>query len=432
MVILLTGATGFIGSRIAQRLRAVGHTLILAVRDPTRLAQEEGGLTSPNTGPVVEQCVLADLATDRESEWNARLEGVDAVINAAGLFREQGVETFEAVHQAGPVALFRACTQSGVKRVIQISALGADSDAITPFLRSKKLADDVLLNLPLSALVLQPSLVFGTQGISSQLFLQMATWPLLPLPGGGQAWIQPVHVDDVAEAVIWAIGDPSITGRMAAVGPVALTLNEYLTTLRRGLGDGSARVLPLPSALVRLIARVPAVSGGWLDRDALSMLERGSCAPSEPFAQLVGRLLRSPAEFVIPQGRQAAALRAKLQWLLPMLRLSVAIVWLTAGIVSLGLYPVVDSLALLAAAGATGWFALLLLYGAAGVDILLGVGTLCLRRRRRLWQAQILVMLFYTAVITIVLPEFWLHPYGPVVKNLPLLMAILLLMKLEE
>jgi hypothetical protein len=127
--------------------------------------------------------------------------------------------------------------------------------------------------------------------------------------------------------------------------------------------------------------------------------------------------------------------RAQLNWLLPMLRISLALVWLWTGIVSLGLYPVENSYALLARTGVPTALAPLMLYGAALLDIALGLGILFLKQgrpRRWLWMAQLILILVYSVIITIRLPEFWLHPYGPLLKNLPMLVAICLLMELED
>ena len=91
-----------------------------------------------------------------------------------------------------------------------------------------------------------------------------------------------------------------------------------------------------------------------------------------------------------------------------------------------------ESYALLARTGITGMLAPLMLYGAALMDLAFGIGTLVLKRRRWLWLAQLGLILFYTVVISIRLPEFWLHPYGPLLKNLPMLAAIWLLCELEK
>ena len=111
---------------------------------------------------------------------------------------------------------------------------------------------------------------------------------------------------------------------------------------------------------------------------------------------------------------------------------AIALVWIVTGIVSLGLYPVEDSLALLARSGVPASLRPLALYGAALLDLAMGAATLALPRRRWLWLAQIALVVGYTAIITWRLPEQWLHPYGPVVKNLPILAALVLLYTLEE
>jgi hypothetical protein len=96
-------------------------------------------------------------------------------------------------------------------------------------------------------------------------------------------------------------------------------------------------------------------------------------------------------------------------------------------------YPVASSLALLASAGVTSAaFAQLLLYGGAALDLVLGVATLVARPRRGLWLAQIGVIVLYTTIITVRLPALWLEPFGPVLKNVPLLAALWLLYELEE
>jgi hypothetical protein len=98
----------------------------------------------------------------------------------------------------------------------------------------------------------------------------------------------------------------------------------------------------------------------------------------------------------------------------------------------MGVYPVEESYELLARVGITGSLAPPALYGAAAMDIAFGLGTLFLRKRRLLWIAQVALIGVYTLAITIYLPEFWLHPFGPLIKNLPILASIWLLYELEK
>ena len=115
-----------------------------------------------------------------------------------------------------------------------------------------------------------------------------------------------------------------------------------------------------------------------------------------------------------------------------LLRLSVAAMWIIAGAVSMGLFPVERSFALLAAVGVPAALAPLVLYGAAALDLLLGVLTLWLRRARWLWTAQLIIVLVYTAIISVRLPELWLDPFGPIAKNLPILALLVALRELDR
>jgi hypothetical protein len=186
-------------------------------------------------------------------------------------------------------------------------------------------------------------------------------------------------------------------------------------------------------ALVRVAASLARFAPRALfDRDSLAMLERGNTADVTGTVRWLGRAPRPIEAFVAPESRARTRAAAKLGWLVPVLRVAIACVWIVTGIVSLGLYPVSESYALLARVGVPGALAPVMLYGAAALDIALGIGVLALARRRALWLAQIAVIVGYTVIITWKLPEFWLHPYGPLLKNLPMLAAIWLLCELEE
>ena len=114
-----------------------------------------------------------------------------------------------------------------------------------------------------------------------------------------------------------------------------------------------------------------------------------------------------------------------------LLRGSIAAVWIGTAVVSCGLYPVADSLALLERVGAHGAVAWMLLFGAAGLDLLLGFATL-VWPRRPLWWAQISLIVLYSALISWRLPEYWLHPHGPMLKNLPMLAGLCLLLAVDR
>ena len=246
--------------------------------------------------------------------------------------------------------------------------------------------------------------------------------------------MQPVHIDDLVAAMrVLVERDASPGTYLPVVGPEAISLRTFLARLRVAMGGGRAHFLPVPLGLMRIGARAGRyLPGALLDPETLAMLERGNTADAGPLTRLLGRPPRPVRRFIAPQEAAALRLQAKLNWLLPVLRLSIALVWILTGVVSLGLYPVEESYALLARTGITGWLAPLMLYGAALLDLCFGIATLALKRRRWLWAAQLSVIGFYTVIITFRLPEFWLHPYGPLSKNLPMLAAIWLLLALEK
>lgn len=424
MVILLAGANGFLGRALSYALAAGGHVILGTTRDPT----------SAHRGSVVARWLKADYTRDHSAEdWTPRLAGVDLAINAVGIFRESLGQTFHAIHVAAPRALFEACAKSGV-RVVQISALGADDGVTSAYHASKRAADEFLLGICPTAAVLQPSLVYGPGGGSATLFNLLASMPLLPLPGKGTQRLQPIHVEDFATAVARVIDAAQCQGvRVPLVGPKPVTLRGYLAALREGLGLGKPTFIPIPWRAMQLLARIAQLlPRSLLTLESLSMLERGNTADAMQTRRLLGREPRAVTAFISPAESGQARLDATLSWLLPVLRIAIATVWIVSGIVSLGVYPVEESYQLLARVGITGSIAPFVLYGAALLDLVFGLASLLLPRRRLLWLAQTAVILGYTCVITFALPEYWLHPFGPIVKNLPMLAALWTLYELER
>lgn len=268
MKILLTGASGFIGGHIQQALEQVGHKVVPISRhhgfDFTQMLTPE--------------------------DWLPHTKGMDAVINSVGIIAETRGQTFDALHHRAPAALFRACVMTGVPRAIQISALGADEQAFTPYQLSKKAADDALRNLPLEWFVLRPSLVYGEGGKSSALFRSMANIPVIPLVGNGGQRIQPVHVSDVVATVLQCLQVASARHILDVVGPSPLTFVEWLQAIRLKSGRKAALTLPIPFPLVMATAHLGKLVVPTLHPDNLRMLQHGNTADVQPLADFLGRL----------------------------------------------------------------------------------------------------------------------------------------------
>ncbi len=360
------------------------------------------------------------------------VRGCDLVINAVGILQERGRQTFDALHTAGPRSLFAACQAASVPRVMQISALGADPTAQSRYHRSKSAADQFLMASSLDWAILQPSLVYGPGGTSARLFDLLATLPFTPLPAGGRQQVQPVFIDDLVEVVLaLAVHPGPLRCVLPVVGPEPLELRVFLSQLRQALGKPPAQVLAMPRRFMQVVARVGDHTPGiMLDSETWQMLERGNVADAGKVTRWLGRPPRAVRDFVPADQQTMRRLHAELLWLLPLLRASVAAMWIVAGIVSL--YPVETGLALLRSIGSPAALAPFLLGGAIATDLALGVLTLWPRRPRWLWSAQIAVVVVYTVIITLMLPALWLEPFGPVAKNLPILALLLLLQQLEK
>lgn len=424
MRILLTGATGFIGRHLAHALARAGHRVVgVARRAPPTVA-----------GVAPHEWHEADFAAMTSPEaWMPWLNDIDVVINAVGIIAQTDDRAgFDVLHVTAPKALFQACGQAGTRRVIHLSALGADDQAGTQYHLSKRAGDEALLALRsqgLDGVVLQPSLVFGPDGASAQFFLQLAAWPWLIVPAGaGQ--VQPVHVDDLCDAVLRLVDGAEVMAPVIpVVGPQPMSLVDYVQQLRAAMGMSAARVWQVPAVLVDQAVAL-GVGAPLLNRETWQMLRRGNTAEAATLERLLGRPPRPASRFLLAHERAAASTAARLPAALALLRLSLAAVWLVTAIVSFGLYPVADSLALLGRVGIHGSLGWLALYAAAVLDLVLGFATLA-RPRRGLWWAQIGLIGLYTVLISWKLPEYWLHPYGPMLKNLPMLAALALLISLE-
>lgn len=268
MNVLLTGASGFIGSHLARALRAAEYVVVEARR------------TVASGTASVRIDFTRDLAV---RDWLPKLVGIDAVINAVGIVREQGAQTFENVHKRAPQALFTACVAAGVKRIVQISALGADR-GMTRYFRSKRAADDYLATLPLEWTIVRPALVYGADGSSARGFTRLVRLPVVPLAGRGEQRVQPLHIDDLTEALVHVLGDASThRARIELVGPQALSLRELLAGLRAAKHLSPPRFLSVPIPLL-------------MDDETLGLLEAGARGDPATLVQLLGRPLRSMSQ----------------------------------------------------------------------------------------------------------------------------------------
>lgn len=428
MRVFLAGATGFIGGHVLEALAERGHEVTCLARGAgaRRLAE----LKLPGVRVVEGEFT-------RPAEWEAHLADRQAVVNTVGIIRDSPGATFEAVHQDAAIALFEAARRAGVAKIVQVSAMGADAGAQSRYHRTKRAADERLAALGVPYVVLRPSFVYGAGDSSMSFFASLAAQPITAVPGDGQYRVQPIHVGDLARAVALAIESEGLRDAVVDVGGgETVTFDAMLDTLARWLGKpGGARKLHVPWALMRLAAAWTDATGGRgpITGEELAMLRRGNCGDNAAFVRLFGF---EPLPFSLGIARrprtQEALWHARLAPLRLPLRLSIAFVWLATGIVSAFVYPLEESLKLMAGVGFTGALATPILYATSFFEIGLAAATALGWRVRWMGALQLALMFGFMAILTAGTPELWWHPFGPLTKNIPLIGATLVMMALEE
>ncbi|MGE0230387.1 MAG: SDR family oxidoreductase [Flavobacteriaceae bacterium] len=417
MRILLLGAGGFIGRHVLAELLRYGHEVVAVVR------RDEGlGAAFPEAG-----ILTLDLARETaEDAWLARLAGIDAVVNAAGLLR--GLD-MDAVHVRMPASLYAACRKAGIGRVVLVSAISAREDVDTDYARTKLHGEAILRASGNRWTILRPSLVYGRGsygGTSLLRGLSALPWRV-PLPGKGDFLFAPIHALDLARAVRTVCENDSCAGRtLEPSGPETIALAELLGRYRQWLGLGSARFVSVPMPLMHLLARIGDRFGaGPVSRNSLVQMIAGNAGNGAAFAAAIGFLPRSLADALRddPAGVQDRW-HARLFFLPPLLRAVLALTWIASallGWLSGTAYTreLVDALSL-----PQSWALPLQLAGS--LTDLLVAGIVMLDGKGRLSTAvQLLVVLVYTGVIGFALPRLWLDPLGPLLKNLAFMALVL-------
>jgi dihydroflavonol-4-reductase len=252
--IALTGATGFVGSHLAEALLGAGHSLSCLVRSPARAAAlREAG------------CTLVEGGLDDEDALRRLVDGAEVLYHVAGVIAARSPAEFERVNRAGTFALARLARQAGVRRLVYVSSLAvsgptvpgrpleeADRDQpVTPYGRSKQAGEEAVRASGVAFTIVRPPAVYGPRDRELLRVFRLTRRGFAPLLGDGRQELSFVHAADLARALM-AAGDSARTeGRTYhAAHPETLTQRAFVEAVAAAQGL-SVRALPLPAALVR-------------------------------------------------------------------------------------------------------------------------------------------------------------------------------------
>ena len=423
--VLVTGANGFIGTSVVAALHRSGMRTRCVVRDPDRFRRRF---------PDAEACGL-DLTDERAhvaDTWRPLLEGIDAVVNVAGLLQPPKTSHAWNVHHRAPEALFAACEATSVRRVIHISAVGIE-ETDTLFAASKRAGEASLTSRDLDWTILRPVLVVGDDSYGgTSLVRALAAIPLrTPVIGDGRTPLQVIHKEDLAEGIVQLIEhDTAIRETLEPAAPDRLTLEGLLAAYREWLGLAPNRTFRLPPGLAKWIARIGDVTRmPPVTSTALAQLNGRLTGDGDGFRQATGVAARDLPEILAERSSGTQDLwHARLFLLRPLVRMTLALLWAVSGVVGLlaepASYAPLNTL--------LGHLTVPFTIAFSALD--LGIAAALVRgwRPKLMARVQLAVILGYTVGLTVLAPALWTDPFGALLKNIPLLLLVLMYRVLEE
>ena len=248
--VVVFGGTGFLGRQLVHRLAAAGAIVRVAVRHPE-------GARSALPAADLTQVTFFRADVREPTSIAAAMAGADAVVNAVSAYVEKGGVTFESVHVQGAETVAREAVRLGVARLVLISGLGADPQSRSPYIRSRGRGELAVQKAFPDATIVRPSAMFGPGDALFGTLANLARLlPVLPLIGGGRTRLQPVYVEDVAEAVARILADPGTVCRTYELaGPGVYTLRD-LVRFTLGVVGKRRLLMPLPFTVAKIQARL--------------------------------------------------------------------------------------------------------------------------------------------------------------------------------
>ncbi len=280
MKVFLTGATGFVGKGVLERLIAEGHDAVCLTRPGSKDKLHHG-----QAGPGSVSLAAGDIL-DVESLKSA-MAGCEAVIHLVGIIREQpgkGI-TFPKIHVEGTKNVVEAAKQAGVKRFVHMSALGSRANATSAYHRTKYEAEQFVIASGIPYVIFQPSVIFGPGDEFVNMLADLVRMPVTPVIGDGSYPLQPVARKTVADVFVQALSLPAATNQIYETGgPDPISYGEILDAIggnRQKAGSQSAHPARLHEACRQHAGRLLVFSD---HQHATDHAARRQCLPRRPAA----------------------------------------------------------------------------------------------------------------------------------------------------
>ena len=294
MNVLVTGATGYVGNYVVKALLEAGHAVAAVSRKGAKSSTASGKNLGTVTGV---KYVVADVGSG--SGVLDVVRGCDVIVNLVGIIAQRGEQTFQRVHVDGTRHLIEAAESLGIKRFVQMSALGAAAGAASRYSATKFEAEELLRKSDLEWTIFRPSLIFGVgDDFFGRVLKNLVATPVVPQIGDGLFPFRPVWVGDVAQCFAQALSNPATIGQTYdLVGPKEYTFRQLLDLEMDALG-GRKPVVPAPIFLMDLAVPLMQILGSFapITTDQYAMLKAGNTADPTKMQQtftLEGRSLEA-------------------------------------------------------------------------------------------------------------------------------------------
>ncbi|OCK62430.1 SDR family oxidoreductase [Bradyrhizobium sp. LMTR 3] len=411
MKIAVVGGTGLIGSAIVAHLFSRGHSVVSMSR-------------SDHSSSGTHRVDISEAKSP--AYWLPHLDGVEAVVNCAGVLQDSPGDSTSVVHHHGIANLFAACEQLQIRRVIHFSAIGVDRETPSDFSRSKLCGDKALMERDLDWVILRPSVVIGRAAYgASALMRGLAALPAIPvMPNTGQ--LQIVLLEDVVQTVEHFL-DPAAPARqiIELVGPQRYSFGEVVALIRRWCRWPPAREIHLPQFASGLMYKFGDMVSylGWrppVRSTAEREMVRGAIGNLEDMQRLGLHPKSLPEFFASEPASVQERWFAGMYLVKPAIFVVLSLFWLSTAFVSLG--PGWGyGMGLMGEGGVEGTAAALTVIAGALADLVIGLAIAYRPTSRYGLYAAIAISFAYAIIGTILVPRLWADPLGPMLKIWPII-----------